>query len=191
MDKRIEELKNDPNFLLELNRREEEAKRDRDIIRLYDVLDTLIALEKSDKSRINSIYNLILEIALNSLHSKLESESLFDLDNEYDHYTLRAIYEYGIDHYSHSRFDEAKEIFILLSIVNENPVFKGAMQIHLVAILKKIPFNEFLEKFVDMEAMESKNESFFILYFFDSANQFLHQNSQLIIDAIREVKNYR
>jgi len=190
-DEEIKRLKNDPVFINELQQREERAERERDIVQLYDVLDTILALDENNKERINKIYGTILEVALEQLQSKLEGESFFDLDNERDHLALRAIYEYGIEQYNHDRLHEAKELFIMLSILTNNPTFIGAMQIHLIAILKNIPFNEFLEKFVDMEKMNSSNESFFILYFYDSANRFLHENGQLIREAIQEVKNLK
>ncbi len=185
----ILQLKNNSSFINELNNREREAKEEKDIIKLYEVLDSLLVLEQHEQ--VNKIYSAILEISLELLHSKLKTEELFDLDNEKDHYSLRAIYEYGIEQYRFNRFHEAKELFIMLSILTNSPIFRGAMQIHLVAILKEIPFDEFIEKFVDMEKMKSTNESFFILYFYDNANQFLHENSQLIRDAIIEVKNIK
>lgn len=184
-------LKNDPVFIDELQKREEEAEKSRDIVKLYDVLDTLLTFGEDETNRVDKIYGSILEMALDTLHSKLKGEELFNLDDEREHYSLRAIYEYGIEQYNHNRLHEAKELFIMLSILTDNSIFRGAMQIHLISILKDIPFNEFIEKFVDMEKMNSSNESFFILYFYDNANQFLHEHSQLIRDAIREVKSIK
>jgi hypothetical protein len=184
-------LQNDPVFNSELETRERDALEKKDIVQLYDVLDTSLLFDDDRSDKINSLYGSILEIALQKLHTKLESEALFDLENEEDHYSLRAIYEYGIEQYSGGQLHEAKELFIMLSILTDNNIFKGAMQIHLISILKDISFDEFVERLVDMEKMNSANESFFILYFYDIANQFLHENSSLIREAIREVKNIK
>ena len=184
-------LQNDPVFLSELLEKESKAFQTKEIISLYDILDTLLIFESDTKERVNKLYGLIIEEALKNLHIKLEAEQLFNLDEENDHYSLRAIYEYAIEQYNGNRFHEAKELFIMLSILTDNNVFKGAMQIHLISILKKISFEDFLSKFVDMKKMESTNESFFILYFFDIANQFLHENANLIKDVIQEVKNIK
>ena len=70
------------------------------------------------------------------------------------------------------------------------------MQIHTVATIKKMPFDNFLNEFVDIEQInkidqsgdETKN-SYFILYFYDNANQFLHENQELLIDAIQNSKS--
>jgi hypothetical protein len=188
-DEEIINLQNDESFLKELEEKEKKAIENKDIINLYDVLDTLLLFKNENKERINKLYSLIIEEAFINLHNKLKSEDMFNLNVEIEHYSLRAIYEYAIEQYSGGKLHEAKEIFIMLSILTDNNVFKGAMQIHLIAILKNIPFEDFISQFVDMEKMESANESFFILYFFDTANKFLHENAHLIKEAVTEVKN--
>jgi len=188
-DEEIKSLQNDPVFLAELLEREEKAFQTKNIISLYDVLDSLLLFDSDTKERVNKLYSSIIEGALESLHTKLKGEKLFDVNDENDHYSLRAIYEYAIEQYNGGRFYEAKELFIMLSILTDNNVFKGAMQIHLISILKNIPFEDFISKFVDAEKMKSINKSFFILYFYDEANQFLHNNSNLIQEAIKKVKN--
>ena len=184
-------LQNDPVFLNDLLERENNAFHTKEISSLYDVLDTLLLFKTDTKERINKLYSFIIEEALNNLHIKLKNEELFDLNKKNDHYSLRAIYEYGIEQYNGGQLHEAKELFIMLSILTDNNVFKGAMQIHLISILKEISFENFLEDFVDMDKMESENESFFILYFHDKANQFLHKHANLIKSAIQEVKNIK
>jgi hypothetical protein len=188
---KIEKLQNDPQFWEELDKLETQGIENKNIVQLYSVLDILLLVKSSEaiSQRINKIYGVIIEEALSRLHAKLEAEEFLDLNRELDHYILRAVYEYGIDHYSKNNLHEAKEIFIFLSIITENNVFRGAMQIHLVSILTNISFQEFLNKFVDMEKMETENESFFMLYFKDEANRFLHANADLIKKAIREVED--
>jgi len=190
-DDEVKNLQNDQVFLNELLKRESQAFESKSIIDLYNILDTLLLFDSDTKQRVNKLYEVIIEEAFKILHSKLENEKMFDLNVETEHYSLRAIYEYAIEKYSGNLLHEAKEIFIILSILTENNAFKGAMQIHLIAVLKNVAFDQFIEKFVDMDKMESTNESFFILYFFDSANKFLHENGHLIKQAIQEVKNIK
>jgi hypothetical protein len=190
-EEEIESLKNDPVFLDSLQKRETEALEEQNILKLYDVLDTYLLLEKGSDEQINRLYENILELALDKLSYKLQSRETCSLDNDEEHITLRAIYEYAIEHYSSGKLHEASELFLMLSILTENRTFIGAMQIHLVATLKNISFDDFLDEFVDIDMMDEQNESFFMLYFRDSANRFLHENSQLITDAVKEMKTVK
>jgi hypothetical protein len=187
----IVELQNDPSFLDKLNEMEKSGLEDKNLVSLYDVLDSLLLFQEGNSERINKIYEVILEEALHNLKKRLENETLFSLENQIDHYTLRAIYEYGIDKYSKSLFTEAKELFIMLSILTDNSSFKGAMQIHLVAVLKEISLSDFIEEYIDLEELEKDEDSFFMLYFKDNANSFLHENSELIRSAMREVRELK
>ena len=180
----IDNLRNNAEFLNQLNEAERTALIEQDIEKLYDVLDTLLLLGEN-KERIDNLYNSILETALSYFHHKLEKNENFDLSSYQDHFTLRAIYEFAIEQYRIGAFIEAEELFVMLSIITDHPVFKGAMQIHLISVLKKINFDKFIEEFVDMEKMNSENESFFILYFKEKANSFLHANSSLLVESIK------
>lgn len=180
----IEDLRQNSEFLKQLENSENSAIFEKNIEKLYDVLDSLLMLGNQNE-RIDKIYNLILEFALSHFHQKLETNENFNLEISNDHYTLRAIYEFAIEQYHSNAFIEAEELFVMLSIITEEPLFKGAMQIHLIAVLKKIEFNKFIEDFVDMERMNLENESFFILYFKDNANKFLHDNACLLRESIK------
>lgn len=187
-EEEIESLKDDPVFLDSLQKRESEAFEEQNILKLYDVLDTYLLIEKGSDELINKLYENILELALDKLSHKLQNRETCSLDNDEEHITLRAIYEYAIEHYSTDRLSEASELFLMLSILTENRTFTGAMQIHLVATLKGINFDKFLDDFVDMDMMDNSDESYFLLYFKDSANKFLHENSELITKAVKEMK---
>ncbi len=180
----IDNLRNNTEFINQLNEAERTALIEQDIEKLYDVLDALLLLGDNN-DRIDKVYNSILETALSHFHDKLEQNENFDLSSNRDHLILRAIYEFAIEQYRIGALIEAEELFVMLSIITDHPVFKGAMQIHLISILKKINFDKFIEEFVDMNKMNSENESFFILYFKEKANSFLHANSSLLIDAIK------
>ena len=193
----VESLKNDSVFLQTLKEKEIKAISTQDLIQLYDVLDNYLVLErKEDQKTINKIYTAILDKAIENLTQKLETNDFFSFEDEEEHLTLRAIYEYAIEHYSSNSFADARELFLMLSVMTKNNTFKGAMQIHTVATIKKMPFDNFLNEFVDIEQInkidqsgdETKN-SYFILYFYDNANQFLHENQELLIDAIQNSKS--
>jgi hypothetical protein len=186
-EEEIEDLRKDPVFLGSLERRESEALESGDIIQLYDVLDSYMMIDAGSEEQISRLYEMILDKALDRLAGKLESGDLCNLDDQSEETTLRALYEYAIENYSSGRYHEASELFMMLSILTDEPTFKGAMQIHLVATLKEIDFDEFLNSFVDIEMINS-SESHFMLYFYDNANRFLHDNSELIREAVMSMK---
>jgi hypothetical protein len=179
-------LQNDPVFLNELQKLESDGIQKSDLIALYDVLDTILLFEREESEKVNKIYEEILKIAFETLHKKLENRDIFSLDEVSEHLSLRALYEFGIDNFGKKNFEEAKEVFLALSMLSDNPEFRGAMQIHLVGVLKEMVFEEFVDQYIDLE---SKNESYFLLYFKDSANEFLHENKNLIINAVREIES--
>ncbi|EJF07748.1 hypothetical protein ThvES_00000870 [Thiovulum sp. ES] len=179
-------LQNDPVFLHELQRIEKEGVEKSDLIALYDVLDSVLLFEREESERVNKIYEEILKIAFQKLHDKLQNRDIFSLDEVSEHLSLRALYEFGIDNFGKKNFEEAKEVFLALSMLSDNPEFRGAMQIHLVGVLKKMVFEEFVDEYIDLE---SKNDSYFLLYFKDSANGFLHENRNLILNAVREIES--
>ena len=193
----VESLKNDSVFLQTLKEKETKAINTQDLIQLYEVLDNYLVLErKEDNKTINKIYTVILDKAIENLTQKLETNDFFSFEDEEEHLTLRAIYEYAIEHYSSNAFSDARELFLMLSVMTQNNAFKGAMQIHAIGTIKKMPFDNFLNEFVDIDKInkidktgdETKN-SYFILYFYDNANQFLHENQELLIDAIQNSKS--
>jgi hypothetical protein len=195
-DIKVEELKTDHVFLETLKNKKSEAISQKNIIKLYEVLDNYLFLSRDeDQKTIDEIYSVILDKAIDNLTYKLESNQMFSFEDEEEHMTLRAIYEYAIEHYSSNSFSEARELFLMLSILTENNNFRGAMQIHAVATIKKLSFDDFLDQFVDIEQIkkidetgdETKN-SYFILYFYDNANQFLHENKQLLTEALQRAK---
>jgi hypothetical protein len=179
-------LQNDPVFLNELQKLESDGIQKSDLIALYDVLDTILLFEREESEKVNKIYEEILKIAFETLHKKLQNRDIFSLDEVSEHLSLRALYEFGIDNFGKKNFEEAKEVFLALSMLSDNPEFRGAMQIHLVGVLKEMVFEEFVDQYIDLE---SKNESYFLLYFKDSANEFLHENKNLIINAVREIES--
>jgi uncharacterized pyridoxal phosphate-containing UPF0001 family protein len=182
----ISSLQNDPVFLHELQKLEKEGTEKSDIVALYDVLDSILLFEREESERVNKIYEEVLKIAFKKLHEKLQNREIFSLDEVNEHLSLRALYEFGIDNFGKGNFEESKEVFLALSMLSDNGEFRGAMQIHLVGVLKKMKFEEFVDEFIDLE---SENNSYFLLYFKDSANTFLHENKNLIINAVREIES--
>jgi hypothetical protein len=182
----IQSLQNDPVFLHELEKIENDGTQKGDLIALYDVLDTILLFERNESERVNRLYENVLKLAFESLHTKLQSQDIFDLQNTYEYLSLRALYEYGIDKFGKGDFVEAKEIFLALSMLSNNNDFKGAMQIHLVGVLTKMKFEEFVDEYIDLE---TQNETHFLLYFKDNANNFLQENRELIIKAVREIES--
>ena len=72
----FEDLKNNPQFMLDLTNKEEEAVKAKDIVGMYEVLDTAVMLDLSAK-RLSRIYTEILQTVLDRLASKLAKQEFF------------------------------------------------------------------------------------------------------------------
>jgi len=166
------ENKNDPQFTQKLNELEQNALKTQKLTDLYEVLDVLSGTE-SDESRVNNIYQNILEIALELFANKLESKETLNLDDEEELYTLRALYEYAINHYSNSDFKGASELFLMLSILTNNATIVFSMQLHAISSAEHIKFEDFVERFIDLEALQNDEGAIFMDRFKDGVQEYV------------------
>jgi len=184
-DKNLAKLKIDKEFLKELERKEEEALQSGKISHMYDVLDTLLALDM-EAERIDRLYSKILETAFDALAEYLASFRHFDLSKEVDLYTVRAIYEHALERYDEGDFKGAKELFLILSLVVDDEEFKKAMLLHTAAAASSIDLNTFLQKFVDHSKLDEN--SFFFTVFTKEAEDFMEKNRDTIEKELENLK---
>jgi hypothetical protein len=139
-----------------------QAQSEGDIASLY-VLESQ-AHEKFDEDTLMAYYANILDLALERLTNALENLEKLDMTQVQDFATLRALYEYAIEHYSAGSTHDASALFEVLSGISNDEPFSEAMKLHRAACDTQIPFDDFIEQYVDMNATQ-ENGKFYISYF--------------------------
>lgn len=138
---------------------------------------TLYVLEKSAEENFNedtlqAFYANILDLALERLTDALESHRHMDINEVQDFATLRALYEYAMEHYSSSDNADAGALFEVLSGLTANKEFSYSLKFHSIAAQADIVFDDFLCKIADMEATQ-KAGKFYINIFTKEAQKLL------------------
>ncbi|SFV56828.1 hypothetical protein MNB_SM-7-446 [hydrothermal vent metagenome] len=132
-----------------------QAVQSGDIAKLY-MLEQKVN-DTFDEKTVLDYYKNILDLAIERLTDILDIESLskFKMSDVQDFATVRALYEYAMEHYHAGKKDDASALFEILSGVTDDEKFSKAMQIHTIAAQKGIDLDTFLEKYVDMSAVEN------------------------------------
>lgn len=138
------------------------AQSEGDIAALY-VLEAE-AHETFDEETLMAYYANILDMALERLTNALENFEKLDMNEVQDFATLRALYEYAIEHYSGGSAYDASAIFEVLSGLSNDEPFGKAMKIHCSACDAKISFDDFTEEYADLNATQ-KEGKFYISCF--------------------------
>ncbi len=187
----FEDLKNNPQFMLDLGQREEAAVKAKDVAAMYEVLDTAVMLDLPAE-RLNRIYTEILQTVFDRLAEKLTSESFFDLSDRQDLYTLRGIYEHGIERYSENDFKGAKEIFLIIHHTADDERLSEAMMPHIAAAASRMPLDDFIDELVDVEnPNESETYGFFLTNFRPSLEGFMKEKARTLEDALKELETLK
>ncbi|MFH0709072.1 MAG: hypothetical protein V2A75_02605 [Pseudomonadota bacterium] len=146
----------------ELKEKIHQAQSEGDIASLY-VLEAQ-AHEMFDDDTLMAYYANILDLALERLTNALENLERLDMNEVQDFATLRALYEYAVEHYSADSATDASALFEVIGGLSEDEEFNIAMKIHRSACDAKIPFDNFIEEYVDMNAVQESGK-FYISFF--------------------------
>ena len=141
------------------------AQTQGDIVSLY--LLEAQAHEVFDEDTLMAYYANILDLALERLTNALENLERLNMEEVQDFATLRALYEYAIEHYSAGSFSDASALFEVLGGLSEDEAFNEAMKIHRRACDGAIPFETFIDEYVDMDAVQAGGK-FYISVFTQS-----------------------
>ena len=152
-----------------------EAQKSSDIASLY-ILEQE-AHEILDEDTLHGFYANILDLALEKLTDTLESHRKMDIDNVQDFATLRALYEYAIEHYSANQVKDASALFEVLSGLSNSDDFSQALKFHWIASAENISLDDFLEKIADIEETQ-KRGTFYISAFKDEAQKLLDKTQK-------------
>lgn len=165
-------------FLVQVREKSIEAVHKGDIKALYELVET--HNEELNEEIEQGLYGNILELALELLTNALESQDKLSLTDEQQRYTLRALYEYAISHYSSKHFSDAKALFEVLEGTAKEKNFIESMKIHAAASGKEIDIDSFIDDFC---IVNDKLDDFYIKAFNKEA-----QNLLLPVNDSKEVK---
>ncbi len=184
----VEELKKDEEFLANIKRLEEECKEEQSIAKGYQLLDAQLIIEAPEEE-INEIFTFIVNAAFDNLAEKLASCKVFNMEDTEDIAAARAIYEHGIQRYSENDLKGAKEIFLILSHSVGKNSLKDAMLLHAAAVIAKINFDDFIEKYVDVSKVEESDPlAFFIQTFTKSIPDMFTHFEKEVARAREEIR---
>jgi len=165
-------------FLVQVRERSIEAVHAGDIKALYELVET--HNEELNDDIEQGLYGNILELSLELLTNALESKSKLSLEDEQQKYTLRALYEYAISHYSTEHFSDAKALFEVLEGTAKEENFIKSMRIHAAAAKAEIEIDDFIDGYC---LINEKLDDFYIKEFKKEAQDLL-----LNVNDSKEVK---
>jgi len=151
------------------------AHKDEDIASLYMMEQE--AHETFDEETLHGFYANILDLALEKLTNTLEAHRKMDMQDVQDFATLRALYEYAIEHYSADDKPSAAALFEVLSGLSNDPKFSDAMKIHWIAAQENLVFENFLDTIADIDATQ-KAGTFYIGEFQQKAQELLEKTQK-------------
>lgn len=162
------------NKVNELKAKVLEAQQNSDIASLY-VLEQQ-AHDTFDEETLSGFYANILDLALERLTDTLESHRVMDMNEVQDFATLRALYEYAVEHYSAGQIDDASALFEVLSGLSNDEKFSSAMKFHWIASKEKLSLDDFIENIADID--KTHNAGTFYISCFNKEAQKLLDKSQ-------------
>lgn len=154
------------------------AQQNSDIASLY-ILEQR-AHDIFDEDTIQGFYANILDLALERLTDTLEAHRVMDMNEVQDFATLRALYEYAIEHYSAGKISDASALFEVLSGLSNDKEFSSALKFHWIASKENISLDDFISNIADIEATQDAG-TFYISRFNKEAQKLL-DNSQTAVE---------
>ncbi len=163
------------NAVNELKAEVLKAQQESDIASLY-VLEQR-AHETFDEETLHGFYANILDLALEKLTNTLEANRVMDMGEVQDFATVRALYEYAIEHYSAGKVSDASALFEVLSGLTNDEKFSSALKLHWIASSENISLDDFLAKIADVKATQDAG-TFYISCFTKEAQDLLDNAQQ-------------
>ncbi|MBA1432328.1 MAG: hypothetical protein FAF04_01740 [Epsilonproteobacteria bacterium] len=147
------------------------AQKEADIAALYVLKQK--AHELLDEDTLHGYYANILDLALEKLIETLEAHRTMDMNEVQDFATLRALYEYAMEHYSAGSPKDSAALFEVLGGLSNDAKFSDAMKVHQAAALENLTLDDFLEKLADLQATELAG-TFYVSRFVKEAQELLN-----------------
>lgn len=160
----------------ELKEKVLKAQSDADIAAIYVLQEE--ALATFDEDTLSGFFANILDLALENLTNTLESCETLKMDNVQDFATLRALYEYAMEHYHGGNPEDASALFEVLSGITKDEDFSKALKYHQRASAEGISLDTFMDEYADIEKTE-KNNTFYISNFTKKAQKLLKTQEEI------------
>ncbi len=148
------------------------AQSEGDIASLY-VLENE-AHETFDEETLSGYYANILDLALERLTDALEAPRRMDMTEVQDFATVRALYEYAVEHYSAGKPIDAAALFEVLSGLTNDEPFSKAMMFHLGASQSGLSLEDFINSIADIDGTQNAG-TFYISCFKPAAEELLEK----------------
>jgi len=130
------------------------AQAEGSIAALY-VLEAEAQETLTEESDLIAFYANILDLALENLTGTLEAMRTMDMGEVEDFATLRALYEYAIEHYSAGKYRDASALFEILAGLTEDKRFSTAMNAHKIGADAGINLEMFMSTIGDLDATQA------------------------------------
>lgn len=147
-----------------------EAQKNSDIATMYVLQEEAVAT--FDEKTLSGFFANILDLALENLTNTLESCKILEMDNTQDFATLRALYEYAMEHYHAGATKDASALFEVLAGVTKDEYFRIALTYHKQASSDGISLDTFMNEYADIEKTQ-KYKTFYISCFTKKAQELL------------------
>ncbi len=149
------------------------AVQDSDIASMY-VLEQE-AYDTFEENTLQDYYANILDLALEKLTTTLEANRHMNMNEVQDFATIRALYEYAMEHYHAGKISDASALFEVLSGISNDENFSSALKFHWLASAENISLDDFLLKIADVNATENAG-TFYISAFSKEAQKLLDKS---------------
>ncbi|MBL0707469.1 MAG: hypothetical protein JJW00_00265 [Sulfurimonas sp.] len=150
-----------------------DAQENSDIASLY-ILEQE-ALELFDEDTMSGFYTNILDIALERLTDALGAPRVMDMSEVQDFATLRALYEYAMEHYHANSIKDASALFEVLSGLSNDENFSLALKFHWIASSENLSLDDFIQNIADIDATQEAG-TFYISTFSKEAQKMLNSS---------------
>ena len=106
----------------------------------------------------------MLDLAVENLNNSFESSRQMDITQVQTFATLRALYEYAMEHYSAGKITDASALFDVLTGLSSNETFSKAMKTHQVGADAGLSIDIFIATIADVDATHMAS-NFYISHF--------------------------
>ena len=133
------------------------------------------AHDSFDEETLIAYYANILELALERLTDALEAPRKMDMGEVQDFATVRALYEYAVEHYSAGKAIDAAALFEVLAGISNDEDFSQALQMHFIAAQEGLTLDDFINNIADVDATQEAG-TFYISAFTQEAQKILGES---------------
>ena len=153
-----------------------QAQEKSDLAALYVLQEE--AYEIFDEETLSGFFANILDLALENLTNALEACVKLDTQDVQDFATLRALYEYAMEHYHAGATKDASALFEVLSGISDDKLFSEALMYHHKASENGADLDTFMDTYADMERTQANN-TFYISCFTKKAQELLDTKKKI------------